>query len=450
MASIGKFTGLTKGRLDYQQQVHVSATSKRTASVPGNMRFTFSIEEEEDDVLSPLGMRHRLRSVSSTMPGARLTSGLKRTTSFSCGESLVEASVSKHPDVELVDNGKGSTFYALRQNFAIVRHADRLDRTTDWDAHPDSQKWVNDTPLSRFGHEHATETAEGLKNSGKPFGLIVSSPYLRCAQTASRIAQVMKLPIQFDLDLGEVFDKSSMVGSVDGPQHRDPELLEASLLKDFPDVKWVKDEDNKIKIEGSQQKFPESLDAARMRFSFKVQQLLQRAASKLISVIIVTHGDALGCVIGMMQKDWKITNVPYASYALASREVMVLEKGSMEIKSDEPVYEQEWTLKVSAGLKYEEVHPCSKKRKHALHAQDIRKMNARHSNASEIDTAYLLDDEKVENYTNILNELGANSLECGRLAKQAGQSQHLANMQTKGREHRILDTPRLLKRNAST
>lgn len=122
----------------------------------------------------------------------------------------------------------------------------------------------------------------------------------------------------------------------------------------------------------------------------------------------------------------------------------------MEIKSDEPVYEQEWTLKVSAGLKYEEVHPCSKKRKHALHAQDIRKMNARHSNASEIDTAYLLDDEKVENYTNILNELGANSLECGRLAKQAGQSQHLANMQTKGREHRILDTPRLLKRNAST
>ena len=59
-----------------------------------------------------------------------------------------------------------------------------------------------------------------------------------------RIAQVLKLPIQFDLDLGEVFDRASLVGNVEGPQHRGPGELEAQLKKDFPDVKTVRLEQN--------------------------------------------------------------------------------------------------------------------------------------------------------------------------------------------------------------
>lgn len=341
-------------------------------------------------------------------------SGLKKNTSFAQGESLVEASVSKHPHVELVHTS-GTTGYALNQNFAIVRHADRLDRTGEWEAHPDRETWPNDTPLSRLGHQHATASGQSILKTGKPFGLIISSPYLRCAQTASRIAQVLKCPIKFDLDFGEVFDRSSMVGDAVGAQHRDPEKLESLLLKDFPDVAWVRGDNGKIEIEGTQQTFPESLDAARMRFCFKARQALQLAASKLMSVVIVTHGDALGAVVGMMQKDWKIKHVPYASFAIASRQVMVLEKGSMDIQSDQPVYDHEWDMELSAGFEYEEFHPLQRKRIYALRERELKKMKA---NTADLDTPYF-NDQELASFMDILKGLGASTANGGLLVQQA-------------------------------
>jgi hypothetical protein len=206
------------------------------------------------------------------------------------------------------------------------------------------------------------------------------------------------------------------VGKVAGPQHRSPQELELLLRRDFPDVDYIQDSDKRIQIEGKQQVFPESLDAARMRFCFKVQQSLQRAASKLMSILVVTHGDAVGCVLGMMQKDWTIKHVGYAAFALASRQVVVLEKGSMDVKSDEPVYEHEWDLQVCEGLKYEEVHPFSRKRAHAMREYEIRKMKA---NPGELDTPYLVDDEQVESFMKVLHDFGADREHSGHLLKQA-------------------------------
>merc|ERR1711972_1006674 len=101
-------------------------------------------------------------------------------------------------------NKLGKEFYSLSQCFALVRHGDRLDHTPEWKSFKDARRWPNDTPLTESGHKHATEVGQHLKKSGKPFGLIVSSPYFRCAQTASRIAQELRLPVHFDLDVGEV------------------------------------------------------------------------------------------------------------------------------------------------------------------------------------------------------------------------------------------------------
>lgn len=405
MASIGRFTGLSKGRFADPRKTHGAASARTATSVPRDMRYNFTQDVKEDIVSDML-------SFPQTSPKS---AGLKKNTSFSQGESLIEASVSKHPQVELIDDCKGSTAYALNQHFAIVRHADRLDRTDDWGTYPEREAWPNDTPLSEIGHENAINTGLALKKSGKPFGLIIASPYLRCAQTASRIAQILKCPIQLDLDFGEVFDRSSMVGKITGPQHRDPEELEALLKADFPDVVYIRALDQKIKIEGTQQTFPESLDAARMRFCFKTQQVLQQAASKLMSTVVVTHGDALGAVIGMMQKDWKIKHVPYASFALASRQVMVLEKGSMETKSDEPVFDHKWDIEVSEGLEYEEVHPASRKRAYAVRQHEIKKMRA---NSNELETLYF-SEKQVECFVKALTNLGQDVERCALLLKQA-------------------------------
>jgi hypothetical protein len=91
----------------------------------------------------------------------------------------------------------------------------------------------------------------------------------------------------------------------------------------------------------------------------------------------------------MMKKDWKVLNVPYASFALASRQVAVLEKGSIDVKSDEDVYKHDWTVTLSElpslRIKSEEIHPCSRKNHYARLRYDARKME---SNPKELDTDY--------------------------------------------------------------
>ena len=48
----------------------------------------------------------------------------------------------------------------------------------------------------------ATEPTEGT----------AASPFLRCVQTAAEIAKVLKCPVLFDRELGEVYDEASAAG----------------------------------------------------------------------------------------------------------------------------------------------------------------------------------------------------------------------------------------------
>merc|ERR1712060_730724 len=92
-----------------------------------------------------------------------------------------------------------------------------------------------------------------------------------------------------------------------------------------------------------------------MRYCYKVKKLVQKAASELMSIVIVTHGDALAAVVGLMKENWDIGKVAYTSYAVCSRQVKVMEKGTnTNIAGDEPVYAhpEEWTIEVSSGFQY--------------------------------------------------------------------------------------------------
>lgn len=278
---------------------------------------------------------------------------------------------------------------------------------------------------------------------------------------------VLNLPIQFDLDLGEVFDRTSMGGSVAGPQHRSPAELEAKLSEDFADVTWMRGSNDEIKIQGKQQKFPETLDAARMRFCVKVQQLLQRASSKLMSLVIVTHGDAVGAVIGMVREGWKVKRLPYTSFALATRQVKVMEKGSSGLMANGEVFEhaEEWELELSEGVQVEEVSPCSKKRAHAEHEYALRQVHALEDGEMLHQTSYFGHDDTTRDesedafgmgedgdseeseasqdhavgrimrrttecrFMEILNNLGVKRVDAPRPARQASFSVHLTNEQ---------------------
>jgi len=324
--------------------------------------------------------------------------------------------------------------FMLKQIFAFVRHGDRLDHTREWKSHEDYKNWINDTPLTKEGHDHAKAAGENLKQLADqrnvPFSLIIASPYYRCAQTASRIAQVLKVPVHFDIDLGEVFDNVSMKGDhLDGtPQFKPPKELEKRLLVDFKDVEYIRDPaTNEIKHEGKLQTFPEDFEAARMRYAYKTKKLLQKAAGELMSICIVSHGDGVASVVGMLKEDWQIQEVPYTAYVFGCRKVKVLKKGTEEMIVQEPVYlhPQEWELKLDKkfGEKVKKITaPAEKKEAHAVHEQEMKAMNAQEK---KIKTTYTLDDEQHHRYTAALHHLGAHDADHAHMLHKAASSHHM-------------------------
>lgn len=289
-------------------------------------------------------------------------------------------------------------YYVLNQAFAVVRHGHRLDHTPEWNANPDRNQYPNDTPLSAVGFEQAHKAGDSLLKANTPWKLIVSSPYCRCAQTACCIAQRLMIPIHFDLDLGEVFDKVSMIGDCTGqPQHRPPDVLEEKLKLNFPHVEYIRDENGSIKIEGKLQNFPESFDGARMRYGYKIKKLLQRAAADLSSFIIVTHGDAVSSVLGLLRENWIIENIPLASYVIGKRQVKVFQKGDDAILKEEPVYEvpEQWALKLHPLIQY--VDSSGNDSAEASENHAVKDMMEMEAETVQTKTAPPLDQERQEN-----------------------------------------------------
>lgn len=249
----------------------------------------------------------------------------------------------------------------LNQGFAVVRHGDRLDHVPElWAKHRHREAYPNDTPLTDEGINRAHQTGRSLKEETSkpgrpPFSLIVSSPYLRCAQTACCIAEELGgMPIHFDLDLGEIFDDEAMRGDVAGKrQHRDPKELEKLLKEDFPSSEFERDAStNDIIITGKVQDFPEPLEKARMRFCAKVNKLVKQAAAELVSIVVVTHGDAVSAVLDMLRTKEQCKKVPFCGYLLGFRHVKVLKRNGGQVLFNEDVLMNtaQWKLTVSQGI----------------------------------------------------------------------------------------------------
>jgi phosphohistidine phosphatase len=71
-----------------------------------------------------------------------------------------------------------------------MRHAVAIPRGTPGYA-TDAQR-----PLTMDGHTQARQVAEGLKRLRIPIGVIATSPYVRAAQTAERVARVFGPHVQ--------------------------------------------------------------------------------------------------------------------------------------------------------------------------------------------------------------------------------------------------------------
>jgi len=189
--------------------------------------------------------------------------------------------------------------------FGVIRHTERADAPfaavtpgmPRWTQSPDFANWPFDPPLSEEGKKAADEIGKRVldfsKRCGTKVSVIVSSPYTRCLQTASRICAQLDGKIIVDNSLGEIFGPSIM-GSTE-PKYCVRGADEA-LTRTVRKRQLIR----QPRALGSWPKWPEEARAARHRFATRFLTYLQRSLTTKRNFLLVTHADCVGAALGVM------------------------------------------------------------------------------------------------------------------------------------------------------
>ncbi|CAJ1330837.1 unnamed protein product [Effrenium voratum] len=211
------------------------------------------------------------------------------------------------------------------QLFGVVRHAERADGVfaiwegTRWCSSDDGRRFPLDPPLSDAGLDQADGMGRRISSfaeqKGTSFHVVVCSPYARCVQTAVKICKQLGPGVKMliDLSLGEIYGPSVM-GEVEPRAH----LRSFSAAVDYCNANGVS---VVRRFVGDSPVWPESLQDARRRFALRFLQYLQRGVTAKRNFVIITHGDCIGSVMGIMpdQQDRMVEKVDYGAIILGSR-----------------------------------------------------------------------------------------------------------------------------------
>ena len=99
-----------------------------------------------------------------------------------------------------------------------MRHSRRADKDGEHWPQRDVRTW--DPPLSKMGHALADSQSAKIANIMQNVELIVSSPYLRCLQTAHKVRLAISAKSKclcVDLALSELYDYWNSIRYVDSP-----------------------------------------------------------------------------------------------------------------------------------------------------------------------------------------------------------------------------------------
>eukprot|EP00931_Biecheleriopsis_adriatica_P039938 TRINITY_DN22849_c0_g1_i11.p1 TRINITY_DN22849_c0_g1~~TRINITY_DN22849_c0_g1_i11.p1 ORF type:complete len:480 (+),score=78.43 TRINITY_DN22849_c0_g1_i11:52-1491(+) len=210
------------------------------------------------------------------------------------------------------------------QVLGVVRHAERADaafaffKGQRWTRTQDCEQWPLDPPLSDAGEVGALEAAEVVNGFAESLDsaidVVVTSPYLRCVQTAAvmcaKLGPETKLII--DASVGEIFGPH-VFGDREPRDHRRPlqSLLDECELRG---VEVVIPE-----IIGTEPSWPETLSSGRQRFaeSFLIHQ--ERSCRDCRNLVIVTHGDCVASAAALFPSTAHVSAVEPGGMLLASR-----------------------------------------------------------------------------------------------------------------------------------
>jgi len=201
--------------------------------------------------------------------------------------------------------------------FCIVRHAERADTTFEAE---ESSEYQFDTHLSREGLRQAEDFAKSLAKKGE-FHKVISSPYIRCVETALPICRALKIPLLIDQSWGEIRSEGIF-----------GETFPDKVTRDMPTImKLCKNMGVKVKTDrmlGTAPVFPESERAANRRFGEMFLTYLDRARLARRGFVVVTHGHALPASAALFSgsKVGEVVAVPFVGHIIGELDVASLAK----------------------------------------------------------------------------------------------------------------------------
>ncbi|CAJ1352482.1 unnamed protein product [Effrenium voratum] len=218
---------------------------------------------------------------------------------------------------------------AFQPAVAVLRHGERADVTwgSTWSQSPDAQQNPADCPITPAGIEDALEASHMLRTFAG-FGIVVSSPYLRCVQTAIIIADQLNLTVLLDHELGEVFGPcvfESGAYHLGGHPWRQRFALYQALKSWEPTprgqplakpavrrVSWKR-------ILGAPPSWPERLPQARTRYARRFLSYLRRSRLAQRSLVIVSHGHMVQSCLKVLPQthDRDVARVSYCGGLMA-------------------------------------------------------------------------------------------------------------------------------------
>ncbi|CAJ1455388.1 unnamed protein product [Effrenium voratum] len=200
---------------------------------------------------------------------------------------------------------------------AVVRHAERADSHEAFDAWctaEDAEQHPLDPPITKQGLLQAQELAEALSRQKVEFQVVISSPFLRCLQTATVLAEHFNASILLDQELCEVLGPD--VYEVEPPEVPWRAVAKMKSLLQETSASRL----NSARLMGQRPKWPEQLGAARCRYAKRFFDYLRRARHTKRSCILVSHGHMVQVCASVlpacMQR--KIISVDYAGVVLAT------------------------------------------------------------------------------------------------------------------------------------
>ena len=233
----------------------------------------------------------------------------------------------------------------FRPAVALVRHGEREDAVWNsaWFESEDGSKHPYDCPITSEGVRQAREVAD-LFMSFSNFGIVVSSPYLRCVQTAVIIADRLGLMVLLDHELGEVFGRSVFsdmgqfrTGQVPWRQRR--QLYESMKL-------WRPEEWSNSKppvqlvcwrrILGKAPSAGESLSEGRKRYARRFMTYLARSRHAEKNLVVVSHGHMMEACLKVLPStsSHRVSSVPYCGGFMAQ---LYPNGPASQVTDDEPL-----------------------------------------------------------------------------------------------------------------